>query len=198
MPTDTNHNFVYEACINPVFAKCILPILVHSDKSDSYAEITLKIKDSSNLYEIPLELSSRKATKITPSSEILFLKLPDTIPAKCSSGKTNPDKNLQLTITGVKKDETITITLYTPSKFTGYSEAATEAVRNEIKNLTKINKEKLPAFDFTYRVDESIAIPDPTDPESFFDSNHIKNKFVISQIDTSSIGNIAVAKQSRK
>jgi len=64
--------------------------------------------------------------------------------------------------------------------------------------LTQINKDDLPPFDFTYRVDEGIAINDPTDPESFFDTNHIKNKFVISQINTSTISNISVAKQSRK
>lgn len=198
--TDTNHNFIYEACINPVLEESIIPAVIQSDKTNSSSKIKLEARDKAgNFQTLKLELSGKECKELLPSSEVLFLKMIDQIYSNCSSKEnTHADKNLRLTITGVQKDETITVTLHAPSKFKSYSEAATADVRDKIKNLTKINKEKLPAFDFTYRVDESISIEDPTDPESFFETNHIKNKFVISQIDTSKIGNISVAKQSRK
>ena len=52
-------------------------------------------------------------------------------------------------------------------------------------------------FDYTYEVDEDNQILDPLDPSSFYNSNHIYNKYVISQLNTKEL-NIKIARQSKQ
>ena len=185
----TKHNFTCEACISPVFANTIIPVLIQSSNStDSNATITLSVKSEDNSWsddKLKLELTKTTASGLKHSSDVIFVRLPEIIYSAAKADTIVAENNLKIEINNVAESESVTVALYAPSKFIDYSAAINDKdigndVLNRIKALTKIGNPDLPAFDFTYRVDESIAIPDPTDPESFFDSNHIKNKFVIS------------------
>ena len=50
-------------------------------------------------------------------------------------------------------------------------------------------------FDYSYQIDEEDIIDNPLSPESFFNPNHVYNKYVISQLNTKN-SNISIATQS--
>lgn len=74
-------------------------------------------------------------------------------------------------------------------------------VTDVVKELAQISsainsQDKKSEFDYTYQIDEEDLISNPLDPSSFYNTNHIYNKYIISQLDINNI-NIKVAKQSK-
>lgn len=70
-----------------------------------------------------------------------------------------------------------------------FSDSSNSSVENIIKSLD-VNNE----FDYGYIVNEDTEIKDPTDPVSFFDPNHIFNKFTLPYISNISIQTTNVVK----
>ena len=116
--------------------------------------------------------------------------------------------NLKLNVKGLRVNQTITI--YNPIKIKGEnpildcyfentSGESTTSVKERVKQLATryVDQEgkSRDLFNYGYRVNEENLIEDPLNAESFFNSNHIFNKYTIPQLDTNNI-NISIANQS--
>ena len=74
-----------------------------------------------------------------------------------------------------------------------------ESVRKRIKQLATryvVNEGRVRnLFDYGHKINNEDLIEDPLNPESFFNPNHIYNKYIIPQLDTNNI-NINISNQS--
>ena len=206
-PTSTTA-YTFEIQLGTVFENTVIPICFSADSLNSSVSITTgkhlqDIFNGSGDTDTTTSLVNNVTYYLRPQVSGNYYKLKFTLKPNVS-GNANDSFVTKFTIT-----------MWTPRKFktktgggalTYVPDVYAGAVANKVKELSNIatftNSEtstttEYSLFNYSYSPNDDEIIENPLSSESFFNVNHIRNKYTIAQIDTKNI-NINVMKQSRK
>ena len=208
--------------LSGLFKNVIIPIAL-SSISDYKLEIlniptidkcSINIPDnnSEDITLVPPESEEENKTIIFTNNLVYYLYVNDitehNFKLQFKLNEINADKEI---IAFSENPDPVVLTMFTPVKIKNISsilniksgpsgnEQTVLDVINRLATL-KVNLNDsfgTNQFDYTYEVDEDNQILDPLDPSSFYNSNHIYNKYVISQLNTKEL-NIKIARQSKQ
>lgn len=218
--TTTQANFNIE--LSSLFTSTIIPVAFSSQNSDYQISINLNkitdydldIDDNTQTISLNLIPSITVGSTLPCDNLIYYLYVPDIASLNYTLSftvKLRESSDSQDVINSSLDD--IFINLYSPVKISKISDLLKTCYKTESNtdvtifsimndlatqklNTNDSDNQKVNQFDYTYKVQEDDLISDPTDPNSFYNTNHIYHKYIISQLDTKNL-NIKVAKQSR-
>lgn len=201
--------------LSPRFDNSLIPILALS--SDDNCILTPSNGDDSNTtlkYEGATPIVKNKKGEVIKEGAISLKENQHPVYVRLNaSNKKNPSSlTLKLSLSDLKSSANIY--LYNPlkiqsrCKYLDYEylgqdteDTGDDKTLNDLINSLAVRDGKN-IFNYSYQVDEETLIEEPLDPESFFDSNHICNRYTIAQLNTQKDSantpciNIKVASQS--
>lgn len=198
---DTDYKCTFNLNLSPRFENSLIPILATSNDGSCTFEI---ISGDTNII-LTDEGSGDTSTVDAKVNIDLTTPYLNYIKIETASNSNVGAIPLKLSISNIAPEKSIAINIYNPLKIKQENEFLNIEDRNG-KSIKELVKEKstpikdengngMSLFDYSYQIDEEDIIDNPLSPESFFNPNHIYNKYVISQLNTRN-SNISIATQS--
>ena len=203
LPSAVKNEFEIE--LSPQFDSTLLPIAFLGNSSGIKLSMSVIDNNGNKSIENIADTTSESSLSINGDNNkyLSYFKIKSNLKEK----EVLTHFTLKMQVEGVSEGDSSQIFLYSPLKINKENnmlnwrdKSDKSTVKNRIQSLS--NKDGKSLFDYSHQIDEEGMIIDPLNAESFFNPNHIYNKYVIPQLNTSKDGsnipkiNISVSKQS--